>query len=75
MESKASMPLSSLVGKGTPITGKVVQEVETGDHVWFIGEVQAAQVNQGYEWKDGLLFKWVGKDGFYYNVGEQTGIY
>jgi flavin reductase (DIM6/NTAB) family NADH-FMN oxidoreductase RutF len=54
---------------------KVVQEVETGDHVWFIGEVQAIQVNQGYEWKDGLLFKWIGEDGFYYNVGEQTGTY
>lgn len=54
---------------------KVVQEVETGDHVWFIGEVQAAHVNEGYDWKEGLLFKWIGKDGFYYKVGQKAGEY
>jgi flavin reductase (DIM6/NTAB) family NADH-FMN oxidoreductase RutF len=50
---------------------KVVQEIETGDHVWFIGEVQATHVNEDYDWKQGLLFKWVGEDGFYFRVGEQ----
>jgi len=54
---------------------KVVQEVETGDHVWFIGEVQAAHVNSDFDWKQGLLFKWVGEDGFYYKVGKQIGKY
>lgn len=54
---------------------KVVQEVETGDHVWFIGEVQATHVNEDYYWKQGLLFKWIGKDGFYYKTGEQIGKY
>ncbi|MDH5451203.1 MAG: flavin reductase family protein [Candidatus Bathyarchaeota archaeon] len=54
---------------------KVVQEVETGDHVWFIGEVQATHVNEDYDWKQGLLFKWIGKDGFYYRVGKQMGKY
>jgi len=54
---------------------KVVKEVETGDHVWFIGEVQATLVNKDHDWKRGLLFKWIGEDGFYYKVGEQTGKY
>jgi flavin reductase (DIM6/NTAB) family NADH-FMN oxidoreductase RutF len=54
---------------------RVVQEVETGDHVWFIGEVQATHVRQGYEWKQGLLFKWVGEDGFYFQVGDKLGKY
>jgi flavin reductase (DIM6/NTAB) family NADH-FMN oxidoreductase RutF len=54
---------------------KVVQEVETGDHVWFIGEVLATHVRKGYEWKDGLLFKWVGEEGFYYRVGKKAGEY
>jgi flavin reductase (DIM6/NTAB) family NADH-FMN oxidoreductase RutF len=54
---------------------KVVQEVETGDHVWFIGEVLATHVRQGYDWDEGLLFKWIGEDGFYYKVGEQIGKY
>ncbi|MGB9134700.1 MAG: flavin reductase family protein [Candidatus Bathyarchaeia archaeon] len=49
---------------------KVVQEIETGDHVWFVGEVQATHVNEGYDWKQGLLFKWVGEDGFYHRVGK-----
>lgn len=51
---------------------KVVKEVEAGDHVWFIGEVLAVHVRQGYNWKDGLLFKWIGEDGFYYKVGEKV---
>ena len=45
---------------------KVVKEVEVGDHVWFIGEVLAAHVREGYKWSDGLLFKWIGEDGFYF---------
>jgi flavin reductase (DIM6/NTAB) family NADH-FMN oxidoreductase RutF len=54
---------------------KVVKEVEAGDHVWFIGEVLAAHVREGYKWSDGLLFKWIGEDGFYYKVGEKVGNY
>jgi flavin reductase (DIM6/NTAB) family NADH-FMN oxidoreductase RutF len=54
---------------------KVVKEVEVGDHVWFIGEVLAAHVRDGYSWSDGLLFKWIGKDGFYYRVGEKIAKY
>jgi flavin reductase (DIM6/NTAB) family NADH-FMN oxidoreductase RutF len=54
---------------------KVVKEVETGDHVWFIGEVLATRVLRGYNWDKGLLFKWIGKDGFYYKVGRQIGKY
>ena len=54
---------------------KVVQEVETGDHTWFIGEVQTAHVNEDYDWKQGLLFKWIGEDGFFYKIGKQTGKY
>ena len=54
---------------------RVVQEVETGDHIWFIGEVHAVHVDEGYDWKQGLLFKWVGEDGFYYKVGAQKGKY
>jgi flavin reductase (DIM6/NTAB) family NADH-FMN oxidoreductase RutF len=52
---------------------KVVKEVEIGDHVWFMGEVVAVHVREGYNWKDGLLFKWIGEDGFYYEVGEKVG--
>ena len=52
---------------------KVVKEVEVGDHVWFIGEVLAVHVREAYNWKDGLLFKWVDEDGFYYKVGEKAG--
>jgi flavin reductase (DIM6/NTAB) family NADH-FMN oxidoreductase RutF len=52
---------------------KVVKEVEVGDHVWFMGEVLAVHVREGYNWKDGLLFKWIGEDGFYYKIGEKTG--
>jgi flavin reductase (DIM6/NTAB) family NADH-FMN oxidoreductase RutF len=54
---------------------KVVKEIEAGDHVWFIGEVLAAHVRKGYEWSDGLLFKWIGEDGFYFKVGEKVGDY
>lgn len=52
---------------------KVVKEVETGDHVWFIGEVLNVHVREGYDWKEGLLFKWIGEDGFYFKVGEKIG--
>jgi flavin reductase (DIM6/NTAB) family NADH-FMN oxidoreductase RutF len=54
---------------------KVVQEVETGDHTWFIGEVQATHINKGYQWEQGLLFKWIGKEGFFYKVGAKKGKY
>ncbi len=54
---------------------KVVKEVEVGDHVWFMGEVVATSVREGYDWKDGLLFKWIGEDGFYHKVGERIGKY
>jgi len=54
---------------------KVVKEVETGDHIWFIGEVLATHVREGYSWTDGLLFKWVGEEGFYYKVGKKIGKY
>lgn len=54
---------------------KVVQEVETGDHVWFIGEVQATHLNEGYQWKQGLLFKWIGTEGFFHRVGTEKGKY
>jgi len=47
--------------------------VEVGDHVWFMGEVLAVHVREGYNWKDGLLFKWIGEEGFYYKVGEKVG--
>jgi len=51
---------------------KVVQEVEIGDHVWFIGEVVATHFREGYDWKEGLLLKWVEEEGFYYKVGEEN---
>jgi flavin reductase (DIM6/NTAB) family NADH-FMN oxidoreductase RutF len=54
---------------------RVVREVEAGDHFWFIGEVLAAHVREGYDWTDGLLFKWIGEDGFYFKVGEEIGKY
>jgi flavin reductase (DIM6/NTAB) family NADH-FMN oxidoreductase RutF len=54
---------------------KVAQEVETGDHTWFIGEVQTTHVNKDYDWKQGLLFKWIGEDGLFYKVGKKTGKY
>lgn len=54
---------------------RVVQEVEAGDHVWFIGEVQATHVNSDFEWQRGLLFKWVGEDGVFHKVGIRSGTY
>jgi flavin reductase (DIM6/NTAB) family NADH-FMN oxidoreductase RutF len=51
---------------------KVVKEVKVGDHVWFMGEVLAVHVREAYNWKDGLLFRWVDEDGFYYKVGEKA---
>ncbi len=54
---------------------KVVQEVEAGDHIWFIGEALATRVRKGYSWDKGLLFKWVGKDGFFHKVGKRIGRY
>ena len=51
---------------------KVVQEVEVGDHVWFIGEVVATHCREGYDWKEGLLLKWVGEEGFYHKVGKES---
>ena len=53
----------------------VVREVEIGDHAWFIAEVKAVYVDEGYDWKRGLLFKWIGDDGFYYNVGKRVAKY
>jgi len=54
---------------------KVVKEVETGDHTWFIGEVLATHVREGHKWNDGLLFKWIGKEGYYFKVGDKIGKY
>jgi len=54
---------------------KVVKEVETGDHIWFIGDVVATHADKGYSWKRGLLFKWIREDGFFYKVGEKIGQY
>lgn len=51
---------------------KVVQEVEVGDHVWFIGEVVATHCREGYDWKEGLLLKWVGEEGFYHKVEKEN---
>jgi len=51
---------------------KVVQEIEAGDHTWFIGKVQAVHVKKDYDWRQGLLFKWIGEDGFFYKVGKKT---
>ena len=54
---------------------RVVKEVEVGDHVWFMGEVLAVHVREGYNWKDGLLLKWIGEDGFYYRAEKRVGKY
>jgi flavin reductase (DIM6/NTAB) family NADH-FMN oxidoreductase RutF len=54
---------------------RVVKEVEVGDHVWFIGEVLVTRVRKGYSWDKGLLFKWVGKDGFFHKVEKRIGRY
>jgi flavin reductase (DIM6/NTAB) family NADH-FMN oxidoreductase RutF len=39
---------------------KVVQELETGDHVWFVGEVVAHTVAEGYSPDDAMTY-WGGK--------------
>jgi flavin reductase (DIM6/NTAB) family NADH-FMN oxidoreductase RutF len=67
--SKISAPL--IEESPLSIECKVVQVIETGDHVWFIGEVLATHVREGYEWREGLLFKWVGEVGFYHKVGKK----
>jgi flavin reductase (DIM6/NTAB) family NADH-FMN oxidoreductase RutF len=54
---------------------KVIKEIELGDHAWFMGEVLATSVREGYDWKEGLLFKWIGEDGFYYKVGKKIAEY
>jgi len=54
---------------------RVVQETETGDHTWFIAEVRVVHVKKGYDWKRGLLFKWIGRDGFYFKLGQKIGQY
>jgi flavin reductase (DIM6/NTAB) family NADH-FMN oxidoreductase RutF len=35
---------------------KVIKEVETGDHVWFIGEVIAVQIAPNYNPEDTILY-------------------
>lgn len=67
---------SPLIGESpVSVECKVVKEVEVGDHVWFLGEVLATSVREGYDWTEGLLFKWIGEDGFYYKVGKKTAEY
>jgi flavin reductase (DIM6/NTAB) family NADH-FMN oxidoreductase RutF len=71
--SKVGAPL--IEESPVSIECKVVQEVEVGDHVWFMGEVLAVHVREGYDWKEGLLMKWIGDDGFYHKVGQKIGEY
>lgn len=69
---KASKTNAPLI-KESPfnIECKVVQEVEIGDHIWFIGEVLATYMNEGYGWHDALLLsRREISHGFYYGVGE-----
>lgn len=54
---------------------KVVQEVKVGDRFWFMGEVLAVSIREGYDWTEGVLMKWVGEDGFYHKVGKSIGKY
>jgi flavin reductase (DIM6/NTAB) family NADH-FMN oxidoreductase RutF len=70
---KVSAPI--IMESPVSIECKVVKEVEAGDHVWFIGEVLAAHVREGYDWNDSLLFKWIGEDGFFYKVGKRIAKY
>ena len=70
---KVNVPLIS--ESPVSIECKVVKEVEVGDHVWFMGEVLATSVREDYDWEDGLLFKWIGEDGFYYKVGKKIAEY
>ena len=67
---KVSAPL--IEESPVSIECRLVKEVEAGDHVWFIGEVLAAHLREGYDWKDGMLLKWVGEDGLYYKVGTKV---
>jgi flavin reductase (DIM6/NTAB) family NADH-FMN oxidoreductase RutF len=39
---------------------KVVEEVETGDHTWFVGEIVAHNVEEGYVPDDAMTY-WGGK--------------
>ncbi len=71
--SKGSVPL--IEESPVSIECKVVKEVEIGDHVWFMGELLATHVREGYDWKEGLLFKWIGEDGYYFRVGEEAAQY
>jgi flavin reductase (DIM6/NTAB) family NADH-FMN oxidoreductase RutF len=77
LTSEKGVKVSAPLIKESPVSieCKVVKEVEVGDHVWFIGEVLATHVRQRYGWKDGLLFKWRGEEGFYYKVGKRIGKY
>lgn len=75
----ASKVTAPLIGESPlSIECKVVQVVEVGERIWFMGEVLATHCREGYDWKDGLLLKWVGeagKDGFYYRVGKEIAKY
>ena len=71
--SKVSAPL--IEESPLSIECKVVQVVEVGNRVWFMGEVLATHVREGYGWKDGILLKWVGDKGFYHKVGRKIGEY
>lgn len=39
---------------------KVVREIETGDHVWFIGEVKAVHMDENYN-KEDIITYWGGE--------------
>ena len=71
--SKVSAPL--IQESPLSIECKVVQIVDVGDRVWFMGEVLATHVREDYNWKNGLLLKWVGEEGFYHKVGKSVGKY
>lgn len=47
----------------------VIKEIETGDHVWFVGEVVAAQIDNSYNPEQAILY-W---GGFYRIPGEVIG--
>jgi flavin reductase (DIM6/NTAB) family NADH-FMN oxidoreductase RutF len=51
---------------------RVVKEVEISGHVWFISEVVAAHVEEGYDWENGLLLKWIGNERYYYKFGKKV---
>jgi flavin reductase (DIM6/NTAB) family NADH-FMN oxidoreductase RutF len=77
LTAEKGIKVSAPMIKESPVSieCKVVKEVEAGDHVWFIGEVLAAHAREGYNWNDGLLFKWIEEDGFYYKVGKKIAKY